>query len=59
LSFFNNLFRLPLVGAQSTISSAKRPPQQSELPIETPYLLQSLKISLIKRLKRIGESGKP
>ena len=41
------------------MSSTKRPPQQSELPIETPYLLQSLKIPLIKRLKRIGESGQP
>jgi len=54
-----HLFIPKVICAQGIISSAKRPQQQSELPIETPYFLQSLKISLIKRLKRIGESGQP
>jgi len=35
LTFFNNLFKFPLVGAQSKISSVNKPPQQRELPIET------------------------
>jgi len=39
------------------LSSAKRPPQQRLSPIEMPYLLQLLKISLMKKLNKVGERG--
>jgi len=41
------------------MSSAKRPPQQRLSPIEMPYLLQLLKISLMNKLNKIGERGQP
>jgi len=44
---FYILFRFPLIWAQSTISSEKKPSKQSEFSIEMMYLLQSLKTSLI------------
>jgi len=49
--------RLTLVGVQRTISSAKRPPQQCLSSIVTPSSSQLLKISLINKLKRIGDRG--
>jgi len=59
LANFNNFLSWDLVGAHKTISSAKRPPQQRFSPIEMPYLLQLLKISLMNKLKKIGERGQP
>ena len=59
LANFNNFLSWDLVGAYNTMSSAKRPPQQRLSPIEIPYLLQLLKISLINKLNKIGERGQP
>jgi hypothetical protein len=59
LANFNNFLSWDLVGTHNTMSSAKRPPQQHFSPIEMPYLLQLLKISLMNKLNKIGERGQP
>jgi len=41
------------------MSSAKRSPQQRLSPIEMPYLLQLLKVSLMNKLNKISERGQP
>jgi len=53
-------FNLVLDGAHRTISSAKSPPQHLiDLPKGIPISEKSLKMLLINRLKRIGDSGQP
>jgi len=59
LANFNNFLSWDFVGAHNSISYAKRPPQQRFSPIEMPYLLQLLKISLMNKLNKIGERGQP
>jgi len=54
-----SLGNLVLDGAHRTISSAKSPPQHLDSPKGIPSSETSLKMSLIKRLKRIGDSGQP
>ena len=55
-TFLSIYFNLVLDDAYRTISSTKSPPQQDS-PKGIPSSEESLKMSLINRLKRIGDSG--
>jgi len=58
-TFLSIFFNLVLDNEHRTISSAKSPPQHLDSPKGIPSSEKSLKMSLINRLKRIGDSGQP
>jgi len=55
-TFLIIFFNLVLDGAHRTISSAKSPPQHLDSPKGIPNSKKSLKMSLINRFKKIGDS---
>jgi len=55
LANFSNFLSWNLVRVKSTISSAKKPPQQRLSPIEIPYLSYLIEMSLMNKLNKIGE----
>ena len=58
-TFLSIFYNLVLDDAHRTISSTKSPPQHLDSPKGIPSSEKSLKMSLINRLKRIGDSGQP
>lgn len=57
LSFFTIFLIILLVGAQRSMSSAKRLPQHESLDILTPRSKKPVKISFMKILHNIGDKG--